>query len=297
MRERLALTLLCGALVAGGVLAWWLRLQPPFEVDVSPLSALPAEIDSWTSIDLAVDDRVAEELAADFNVQRVYRHPTGQLIWLYVGYYSTERGGRPEHTPRGCYTGAGWELLETRVLEAMDGRVREFLVHRSGEHRLVHFWFRSHRRGGLTGGVDLGIDRVIGKLTTGRADGALIRISTPLRGRDEADAARSRLASFRGGLVPQLERSWPVEQPSAGLDARGTTPAWVLAADPGARPLENYFGNADLQPGSNPERHITCDRPWATHERAENGCPGKIRGRSGNGSPIGLPSRRIRKAE
>jgi len=218
MSERLALFLLCAALVVGGGLAWWLQLQPPLTVDVTPLRTLPPSIDDWTSVDLEVDDRVADELAADFNIQRAYRHPTGQLIWLYVGYYSTERGGRPEHTPRGCYTGAGWELVETRVLDVAGGHVQEFLVQRAGEHRLVHFWFRSHRRGGLTGGVDLGIDRVIGKLTTGRADGALIRISTPLRDREEAAAARSRLASFRGGLVPQLESRWPIERPRAAVE-------------------------------------------------------------------------------
>ena len=68
---------------------------------MSPLETLPPRIDDWMSIDLAIDDQVANELAADFNVQRAYSHPTGHLIWLYVGYYSTDRGGRPDHTPRG----------------------------------------------------------------------------------------------------------------------------------------------------------------------------------------------------
>lgn len=215
MNERIAVSLLCAVLVLGGAVAWWLELRPPLTADVSPLETLPNRLDDWTAIDLAFDDRVADALAADFNVQRAYRHPTGQLIWLYVGYYSTERGGRPEHTPRGCYTGAGWELLETRVLDVPDGRIQEFLVRRSGEHRLVHFWFRSHRRGGMTGGADLGLDRLISKLTTGRADGALIRISTPIRNEDDAMVARSRLAAFRGGLVPQLETRWPEERTAA----------------------------------------------------------------------------------
>jgi EpsI family protein len=235
MSERLALSLLCCALVLGGGLAWWLRLQPPLQLDVSALETLPPRVDDWTSIDLDVDDRVADELAADFNIQRAYRHPTGHLIWLYVGYYSTERGGRPDHTPRGCYTGAGWEIREARILAVPDGHVQEFLVHRGSDDRLVHFWFRSHRKGGMTGGLDLGVDRVIGKLTTGRADGALIRISTPLRGPADADAARSRLAAFRGSFVPQLESRWPVERPSALREASGSASTRARVAMPGER--------------------------------------------------------------
>jgi EpsI family protein len=227
MHERVAVILLCCVLVLGGAMTWWLELRPPLEVDVSPLRSLPARLDDWTSVEVDLDDRVARELAADFNIQRAYQHPTGQLVWLYLGYYSTERGGRPEHTPRGCYTGAGWELLDTRVLRVGGGRVQEFVMQRDGEHRLVHFWFRSHRQGGLAGGIDFGLDRVIGKLTTGRADGALIRISTPMRGPDEAGAARARLASFRSRLVPQIAERWPTERTSdaaarsSALGARG----------------------------------------------------------------------------
>ncbi len=294
MSERVALILLCAALVAGGGFAWWMRLQPPLEVDVTPLASLPRQVDAWDSIELEVDDRVADELDADFNVQRAYRHPTGQLIWLYVGYYSTERGGRPEHTPRGCYTGAGWELLETRVLPVADGSIREFLVERGGEHRLVHFWFRSHRRGGLTGGVDLGVDRVIGKLTTGRADGALIRISTPIASRADAAAARSRLASFRSGLVGQIERRWPVERAStAHLAGAETAPDGVMDE---RDPLQSDE-NGSLRPGSKAETGITCRRPRGTYNRAEGSCADSFDADSGNGSPIGLPSGRIRKAE
>ena len=42
-------------------------------------------------------------------------------IWVYIGYYGTERGGRPEHVPRGCFTGAGWDIASARVIGAEDG--------------------------------------------------------------------------------------------------------------------------------------------------------------------------------
>ena len=108
---------------------------------------------------------MANVLEADLNLQRAYVHPAGELIWLYIGYYGTRRGGRPEHNPSGCYTGAGWGIEATRQIDVTPEqglRVNEYRVERAGERRLVHFWYRSHRRTGMLGGLDQNIDRTIG---------------------------------------------------------------------------------------------------------------------------------------
>jgi EpsI family protein len=89
-------------------------------------------------------------------------------------------------------------------------RVNEYLVERDGERRLVHFWYRSAQRTGMLGGWDQNIDRFVGRLTDGRADGALVRISTPLNGDDEI-SARGRLLGFASALDPLLAERWPTE--------------------------------------------------------------------------------------
>jgi hypothetical protein len=50
----------------------------------------------------------------------------------------------------------------------------------------------------------------VGRLTRGRADGALIRISTPLSGDDEI-SARGRLLGFAAALDPLIAERWPTE--------------------------------------------------------------------------------------
>ena len=55
-------------------------------------------------------------LRADFNLQRQYRKPLAQPIWLYVGYYGTDRGGHPEHTPDICYPANGWRTLQEATI-------------------------------------------------------------------------------------------------------------------------------------------------------------------------------------
>ena len=100
---------LIGVLLAIGALAWSLQFQPVLQIDASELATLPTRIDLYRSRDVPLESTVESVLQADFNLQRSYLR--GDLVvWLYIGYYGTTRGGRPEHTPRGCYTGAGWGI-------------------------------------------------------------------------------------------------------------------------------------------------------------------------------------------
>ncbi len=216
-RETLKTLALVGALALAGVSAWSLGVQPTLEVDASRLEALPLEFPGWESEAIPVGGTVEAVLNADANVQRLFRHATGHLVWSYVGYYGTNRGGRPEHTPRGCYTGAGWGIEESRVLRVgrdSDLRVNEYQVTREGERRLVHFWYRSHRATGLVSGLDQNLDRMLGRLLHGRADGALMRISTPLLA-DDLTGARSRLLSFAPEFDRVVGEHWPEERPAS----------------------------------------------------------------------------------
>lgn len=209
----LGLALLIAALLTVGALGWWLQLRPSLEPDARSLSTLPYAIAGFRGRDIPLESTVEAELRADANVQRAYVHPaTGDLVWLYLGYYGTARGGRPEHTPRGCYTGAGWAITEARVVPGGAGPVNEYLVQKDGERRLVHFWYRSWRTPAMTGGIDQNLDRMAGRLLAGRADGALIRVSTPIT--SSAEAARSRLAAFERELAALVGERWPVEHPA-----------------------------------------------------------------------------------
>ena len=74
-----------------------------------------------------------------------------------------------------------------------DFHANEYVVSRRGRRRLAHFWYRSSRRTGMVGGLDLSLDHLIGRLRGGRADGALVRRQHP--------------ASPRAGK-PRREHAW-----------------------------------------------------------------------------------------
>jgi len=216
-RDRLGTWALAAGIAAVGALAWWLQSRPAVAVDASPLAGLPRTVGGWRSQDLPLDTAVESILRADFNLQRAYFSgaETQRPVWVYIGYYGTERGGRPEHVPRICYTAAGWDIASARVVGAENGserRTNEYRVEKAGQRQLVHFWYRSARRTGMIGGIDQRIDQVLGRLRTGRADGALIRLSTPIGPGGESEA-RARLLALGDELDRQLASYWPAERP------------------------------------------------------------------------------------
>jgi hypothetical protein len=95
------------------------------------------------------------------------------------------------------------------------GQVTELLVVRDGERRLVHFWYQSDRSTGMLGDLDQAIDRLINRVSTGRADGSLVRLSIPLRDARSESTARGQLLGFGRMMAPHLKRHWPVDVPGA----------------------------------------------------------------------------------
>lgn len=213
MKAPVGNALLLAGLLATGLAAWGLRLTSGLAVDTTPLASVPQEVDGWLGRDVPVEDQVAEMLRADFNVQRSYRHSHGSTIWVYVGYYGTRRGGRAEHTPPMCYRASGYRVAESQVLDLQDARgfrAQEMLVEDEGERRLVLYWFRSRERTGILGEFGQMIDRLRNRMTTGRADGALVRVSASVED-GNADAVRSQLVQFAAQFDRVLDRHWPEE--------------------------------------------------------------------------------------
>jgi EpsI family protein len=223
--ERLSLWVAVPLLAGFGILSWVLLLQDPLDVDWRRLGELPLRVGDWQGTEIDLDSGVEEILDADFNLQRRYHHPLGDYVWLYVGYYGTERGGRPEHTPWQCYPSAGWVIVRSEVVDAVPVagqppvQANELLVERSGERRLVHFWYQSVRRSGMLGGLDQTFDRFASRIRFGRADGSLVRFSTPIGGAEDEDTARERLRVFAREIFPLLETHWPEEARVIQTDA------------------------------------------------------------------------------
>ena len=214
--DRVATRGLVAAMFAVAAVTWWFQLRPALEFDASRLGELPLQLGAWGGEPVPLESTVERMLRADLNVQRTYRSESvPELIWMYVGYYGTRRGGRPEHTPDVCYPSAGWRIVSSEVWAGAadpDLRANELVVERRGRRRLVHYWYRSARTPVLLGLLPVSVDQLSGRLSSGRADGALVTLSTPLAD-GSLDRARERLLDLRRPLEVELASRWPIETP------------------------------------------------------------------------------------
>lgn len=220
--ERVAFGFLISVLLAAGGAGWAIALKPELLARPQTLARLPYEIGGFRGADIPLDDTVEAMLSADFNVQRVYVRTTDDTVWLYLGYYGTERGGTPEHTPDVCYWANGWEVIEDNrvaILGHETRRAREFIVEQDGEKRLVLFWYRSYRNAAMPTTLRLAWDHFAGRLTEGRADGGLIRLSARIPDEGTIDSVRARLNRFAALLEPELAYIWPVEARPSGVNS------------------------------------------------------------------------------
>jgi EpsI family protein len=180
---------------------------------VETLRQLPAELAGWQAVDIPMDQDVADMLRADANVQRAYVHSLGYVIFVYVGYYGTARGGTPEHTPEMCYPAQGWKVVQSVSVD-LGGEgglaAREFVVEKNGERRLVHFWYRTEDKTGIQSTASLRWSHFWSRLAAGRGDGALVRLDTPIEYGD-VDGARQKLVAMDRALESALAEVWPTE--------------------------------------------------------------------------------------
>jgi EpsI family protein len=182
---------------------------PPPE---SHLADMPLRIDGWRGQnDPPMEDEVAAVLRADEYLLRTYAEPSGPVVGLYIAFYGSQQSGATIHSPLNCLPGTGWDPVERgRVNVTLpDGElatVNRYVVQKGLDRQAVFYWFQSRHRlvaSEYTSKLLLVRDSVL----SGRSDGAIVRLSVPLRSR-AFDADRAAL-DFIGALYPVLTRYLP----------------------------------------------------------------------------------------
>jgi EpsI family protein len=228
MSERLSYAGLLLLVALGGGFAWAFALGNRLDADPSALASVPLDVADWHGVDVPVESDVEAMLRADYNLQRAYERPDGSLVWIYVGYYGTRRGGRPEHTPPACYEANGYAILyeQTLAIDPASGlRVRELLVEQDGERRLAHFWYRARGTTGILDGLGISLERFRRRFSDGRGDAALLRVSTVVYGPDDLEPARGRLLELGKFLDRAVAERWPDERPHGERQTASRSPS------------------------------------------------------------------------
>jgi EpsI family protein len=182
------------------------------------LEFLPLRLGLWKGEDTPpIDERTLKVLGVDDYVNRVYTSPSGQ-VYLYIGYYESQREGDSIHSPRNCLPAAGWNPVANGILEipvSSSGnlssiRVNRIVILNGTDKEVVLYWYQSHGRT-VASEYWAKIYTVVDALRTNRTDAALVRVICPANDMsDQAEQAAERNAlSFAQTLFPLIPRYLP----------------------------------------------------------------------------------------
>lgn len=178
------------------------------------LEQFPRIIGDWWGKDFALDPEVLAVLGAGDVLTRLYqRNAPGPPADLFIAFFPSQRTGETIHSPQNCLPGAGWTPLEHshRELTAPGGKsiiVNRYLIGKGLDQDVVLYWYQSHGRA-VASEYWAKIYLVADSIRSGRSDGSIIRIITPVGRSEDARAAEARAAAFAEGILPLLGQYIP----------------------------------------------------------------------------------------
>ena len=132
---------------------------------------------------------------------------------MFVAYYDSQKRSGAIHSPKNCLPGAGWSIMQADTVPiTLPGRpepakVNRVLIQKGMEKQVVLYWYQSQGRivaSEYTAKICLLWDAA----TKNRTDGAIVRVSVPVREGDE-DAALRLAKDFLDQAFPGLRELIP----------------------------------------------------------------------------------------
>jgi EpsI family protein len=177
-----------------------------------PLQTFQAVLAGWQPRESSVfTDDIQNVLKASDYVMRRYTDGAGRSLWLFVGYWETQRKGAQPHSPQNCLPGSGWEPLEVaRIGIPLAGGatlpVNRVLIQKDQHQQLVIYWYQAQGTA-VAGEIDAKLHMMKNAVLRNRTDGALVRVSSPIYGSVAATSAQ--LSAFVQALQPALAAYLP----------------------------------------------------------------------------------------
>jgi len=173
--------------------------------------AIPYTFDGWHGVEASFDPVYGSD-PAETSFLRVYAKNGEPPVIVYVGFYGDLSAILDVHTPELCYPAQGWKISSVRRIQSGSFRgvpipSKEIVVDKYGVKRLVMWWYLSGAKP-----IETRIRYVYAMLVlsafTGRTDGSMVRLETPLDAGGEA-AGEARIQELRASFVSSLEKALP----------------------------------------------------------------------------------------
>jgi EpsI family protein len=201
------------------------RAEP--DLPRKPFSEFPLQVGEFTGRDREMDERVLELLQLSDHVMRVYvptsseRRASGAFegqtrqaaapVFLYVGYYGSQRTGATYHSPKNCLPGGGWVFKSSEPVTGVlpgqpEAAINRVVIERGFDRQLILYWYQDRGRIIASEYAAKGY-LILDAATRNRTDGALVRVSVPMVGNEQE--AFEHAVAFVQGAFPALSAHLP----------------------------------------------------------------------------------------
>ncbi len=177
------------------------------------LDRFPETLGSWQGREGSVlEAEVLNVLRVKDYLVRRYVDPSGRSLWLYIGYWDSQRKGAQIHSPQNCLPGSGWEPLEASRLTIPLGSasgsvtVNRYLIQKDRDQQVVLYWYQEQGQA-IAGEIAAKAEMIRSAFLRNRTDGALVRVSSPVYG-SVADTTAS-LVAYVQAMYPVLGEFLP----------------------------------------------------------------------------------------
>ena len=172
------------------------------QVPRESLSVFPMTLAGWSGERRTLDESTTMVLAADEYLLADFTSPKETRgVNLFVSYYFSTSDGTGIHSPEICIPGSGWEVFRWDQITVSPGNglqafdVNRAVIQKGQQRQLVYYWFEQRGRR-LAGEVETKLYTVYDSAFRGRADGALVRLTTPLASGEAEAVGDRRLQEF-----------------------------------------------------------------------------------------------------
>lgn len=173
----------------------------------------PIQLGPHRGVEEGLEPAIIKALGVTDYMMRLYAAPGHLPIWLYVGYYASQRTGVIIHSPKQCLPGNGWSIVKSeRVTIDVPGSaqraitINRVIVAKGQDRQVVLYWYQE--RGRVVASEYWGKAYMVwDSVTRTRTDGALVRVSAPIVG-SEQDADRQ-VTEFSQRIFPLLTEYLP----------------------------------------------------------------------------------------
>lgn len=174
----------CGALVL------YRNLPSDFIPKREDFSTFPFQLATREIYPKILSKSVKEVLRADDYFIADYKKTGLVDINLYIVYYKNQKDGRALHSPKSCLPGGGWKIQESSTVNldqfGGDGKANRVIIEQGGQRLLVYYWIHQNAHN-YANEFLARFSLLKQSITTGRTDGALIRVIRPIVDVDKGD--------------------------------------------------------------------------------------------------------------